>query len=335
MQTRIKVDNILKTTQVSIFNSDPVTWIPQDHVTDYKREVAWHLFEMTQVMNMECWGVIVDALFKEQSKTIFSLVYQLSKTYHRSTLSCLTSAWESHAILKKLSSIFRTHIILYKPNYIPQYIKVKTHYLNLITARSTTTTVDRTLLIYSEPIEYLFSMDFNFQLSALTDLRFKQDIKTFFDMSNCIIDIQSFDKIGNIDPDIEWTRRELFQQKFNEDPAKVRYKAFVALRCDFGYADSFPDEWWPYPDDRPLAIPEFVLLLIKVSTSYAGTVLIIYQDKHYCICGDICEAEMMVCKISDNGVLTMPCDLHYKDIDSTYQREPLLSLYNNKNLFVY
>lgn len=181
------LDQIVKTMQVSIFNSDPITWIPQDHVTVYKREITWHLYEITHFMNMECWGVIVDILFQNQSKVIFSLVYQLSKTnYHRSTLSCLTSAWESYEILKNISTIFNIHFILYRPNYIPQYLKVKTHYLNLIT---TDTATKKTMLIYSEPIEYFYSMDFNFQLSSLTDLSFEDEVKTFFDMSKCLIDI--------------------------------------------------------------------------------------------------------------------------------------------------
>lgn len=336
MQTRIKLEHIVKTTKVNIFNSDPTTWIPQGHVTAYKREVSWHLYEITRLINIECWGLIVDMLFQEQSKVIFSLVYQLSKTnYHRSTLACLTSASESPAILKRLSNIFHTHFILYRPNYIPQYLKVKTHYLNLITASSMTTRIDKTMLIYSEPIEYFYSMDFDFQLSSLTDLRFEEDVKTFFDMSKCLINIDEFDRIGSIDNDEDKTRMEAFKQKFNEDGAKVRYKAFVALWCDYESSEHFPDEWWPYGDDRPLAIHEFVLLLIKVSTTYAGTAYIIYKNNFYCICGDTYEADMMVCKIKDSGVLSMP-DLKYDDFGTLYQRRPLMSLINeNKDLYVY
>lgn len=129
---------------------------------------------------------------------------------------------------------------------------------------------------------------------------------------------------------------EVFKQKFDEDEAKVRYKAFVALWCDSEDSEHLPDEWWPYQDDRPLAIQEFVMLLIKVSTTYAGTAYIIYKNNFYCICGDTYEADMMVCKIHDNGVLSMPANLDYNDFGKIYQRRSLISLINeNKDLYVY
>lgn len=329
---RIQLDQIVRKTQVSIFKSDPITWIPKDHVMAYKREITWQLYEMTNFMNMECWGVIVDMIFQDQSKVIFSLVYQLSKAnYHRSTLSCLTSAWESYEILKKLSNIFNMNFILYKPNSIPQYLKVKTHYLNIITTKATT---KKTMLIYTEPIEYFYSMDFNFQLSALTDLRFEEEVKVFFDMNKCLIDFQDYDKIGNIDDESDKTSMEIFRQKVNE--AKVRCKTFVALWSGFEDPENLPDEWWPYRDDRPLTIEEFILILIKVSTSNSGTVYIIYKNYFYCICDDTYESDMMVCKIHDNGVLYMPLNLKQDDFGTLYQRRSLISLVNeNKDLYVY
>lgn len=333
--TRIQLDYILKTTQVTIFNNEPIRWIPQDHIIAYKRDIAWHLFELTRAINMECWRIIVDLLFEIHSKTIFSLIYQLSQSYHRSTLSCITSTWETRRILKKLSTLFNTHILLYKPNYIPQYIKVKTHYLNLIMAPPTNK-IEKTLLIYSEPIEYLCSRNFEFQLGTLLDPRFEENIETFFDMSQCIINIASFDKMGKFDPSNEKIRGQLFRQKFNRDRCNQRYKAFIALRCDYEDSNDFPKAWWPFLDDRPLAIHEFILLLIKLSTSHAGTVIILYKDNYYCICGDNLElVELTVCQMNDQGLLTIPSDLSFDSFQSTYQRQPLISLYNNKSLFVY
>lgn len=329
---REKLSQILQTTQVQVFKSDPIRWIPQDHVTLYKREISWHLYQMTRLINIECWNIIVNILFEQHSRVIFSLIYQLGGTsYHRSALPFLTGPWENYSIVKHIASIYKTNIILYRPNYIPQYLRVKTHYVNLITPTNQNE-VDNTLVMYSEPVEYLFSRDYNFQLSSLTDLRFEENFRTFFELDKCLIEYEAFDKIGHTDD--ERTNLQVIKEKFDQDKAKARYKAFVALRCDSEASEDVPDDWWPYPDDRPLTIEEFVLLLIKVSTTYSGTYYIIYKNNFYCICGDMFEADTMICQVDDHGGLSIPSDFENRLFGTEYKRGSLLSLVNNKYLFV-
>lgn len=95
---REKLHQLVNATSIRIFKNDPISWIRKQQVSFYKRELAWQLYELTHLLNMECWGIIVDILFKEHSQVIFSLIHQLSSsttntttaTYDRSLLPYLT-----------------------------------------------------------------------------------------------------------------------------------------------------------------------------------------------------------------------------------------------------
>lgn len=175
---REKLHQLVNTTRIRIFKNDPISWIRKQQVSFYKRELAWQLYELTHLLNMECWGIIVDMLFKEHSLVIFSLIHQLSSsttntttaTYDRSLLPYLTGTDESLAATQKIANSFNTNIVLYKPNYIPQYLRVDTHYINIITSSSSGLSQE-TMLMYSQPIEYLYSLDLHFQLGFID--RFK------------------------------------------------------------------------------------------------------------------------------------------------------------------
>lgn len=336
-QIREKLCHLLKTTEVRIFKNDPISWIPQNHICLYKREISWHLYEMTHLLNLECWGIITDILFQQHSRSIFSLIYQLSKaTYIRSTLPLLTAPHENYSIIKKIASIYRTNIILYKPNYIPQYLRVNTHYMNLITSNRPNS--KKTMIVYSQPIECLYSMDYNFQLGALTDLRYEEQVHSFFDMSKCLIDFEDFDNCGDMITEQEQQQQHdsmiLFKHRFDTS-VEAKYKTFVALWCESENSKSIPDAWWPYPDNRALTVQEFVLLLIKVSTTHPGTGVIIYKSNYYCVCGDSYQADMMVCELHDDGELSIPSNFLRSDLNTKYKRRPLVSLVNeHKSLYV-
>jgi hypothetical protein len=110
----------------------------------------------------------------------------------------------------------------------------------------------------------------------------------------------------------------------------------VALWCESENSDSIPEEWWPYPDNRALTIQEFVLLLIKVSTTYSGTGIIIYKTNYYCICKDSHETDMTVCEVHDDGQLTIPNHFLRSDLGSKYKRGSLADFVKNSNyLYVY
>lgn len=330
--TREKLCRLLKTTKVRIFKNDPITWIPQNHVSAFKREISWHLYELTHLLNMECWDLIVDIIFKQHSHTLFSLIYQLSNNYLRSTLSILTTQHETYSTMKRIASIYNTNLILYKPNYIPQYLKVNTHYINLITCNNVNSR--KTMLVYSQPIECLYSMDYNFQLGSLTDLRYEEQVCTrYFDMSKCLIEFQDFDNCT-----AETTTEDnmiLFKQRFDANVNSPKYKTFVALWCESESSTEIPDIWWPYSDNRALTIQEFVLLLIKVSTTYSGTGVIIYKSNYYCICGDSYEGDMMMCEVHDDGHLSIPKHFLRSELGKKYKRGSLIDLVTNfKHLYV-
>ncbi|KAI9481541.1 MAG: hypothetical protein EXX96DRAFT_538727 [Benjaminiella poitrasii] len=329
---------------ICLFRNDPnSTWIPNDHVIYYKNEIAWHLYQITRRLNMEIWRIVTEELFRTHSEVLFSLIYQLAGTqYDQSTLAMLTTNRVMYGYIKKIATIFRINIMLYKPNYVPQYLKVNTHYVNLIMSPTGTL---RTMLIYTQPIECLYSLDFHFQLDSLRDLRYDEQIQEFFDMSKCLIHFGDFDPCLDIEKDIlsnihahsePMDHLIKFKHKFDSNPSHwQRYKIFVALWCESDDPADIPHTWWPTNRDDSLGIDQFVLLLIKVITTYSGIGVILYGQNYFCVCKDLENTDIMLCQIQHDGSLTVP---HFRkeDFGTLYKRKSLEDLIkNHKDLYIH
>ncbi|KAI8364932.1 hypothetical protein BD560DRAFT_402495 [Blakeslea trispora] len=316
---------------IRIFRPDPLSWIPRHHVHSYKNDMSWHLLQITQKLNLECWRIVTDYLLAQKSEFMFSLVYQLSSIYCESVLPFLSITDITHYHLEAIANIYRTNIMLYRPNYIPQYLRVRVHHLNLImSARKTL----KTLLIYSQPIECLYSLDFHFQLDSLRDLRHQEQIQAFFDLSRCMIHFQDFDKPLSVQANIDLLNGDQqeyfaqFRQKFNHNQTNcMKFKLFVSLWCEFDDPSQVPESWWPSDSDKPIPIDDFILLLIKVSTTQLSIVIIVYKQDYYCICQENINdcMDFIICEIAEDGQLTIP-ELPKEAFDTLYKRKPLQSL---------
>ncbi|RCI06579.1 hypothetical protein CU098_013481 [Rhizopus stolonifer] len=277
---------------ISVFKPDPISWIPHHHVHSYRNDMSWHLLRITRRLNMECWRMIVDLLFAQHSQFLFSLVYQLSSSYCEKALPLLTANRIMYCHLKSVANMYEINIMLYKPNYIPQYLRVHVHYLNLIMSSKRTM---KTMLVYSQPIECLYSLDFHFQLDSLRDLRYLEQIQGFFDLSRCLIDYTDFDKPLDIQASIDMLNVEQqdsiiqFRHKFNSNNYStwLKYKVFVALWCEL---------------DDP-------------------------KELNDCM-------DLLVCQINDDGHLFIP-ELRKELFDVVYKRKPLEHLIHVKKLFLH
>ncbi|OBZ82155.1 hypothetical protein A0J61_09798 [Choanephora cucurbitarum] len=326
---------------ISIFRPDPLSWIPRHHVHSYKNDMSWHLLRITQKLNLECWRIVVDTLLAQKSEFIFSLVYQLSSVYCESVLPFLSITDITYNHLEAIASIYSTNIMLYRPNYIPQYLRVRVHHLSLFMSSRETL---KTLLVYSQPIECLYSLDFHFQLDSLRDLRHQEQIQGFFDLSRCIISFQDFDKPFNVQANIDLLNGDQqdylvqFRQKFNSNQSKcMKSKLFVSLWCEFDNPCQVPENWWPNDSKNPIPIDDFLLLLIKVSTTHVSIVIIIYKQEYYCICQEDLNdcMDFIICEVTEDGQLIIP-EIHKEAFDTFYKRKSLSSLaLLGKNLLVY
>jgi hypothetical protein len=305
---------LVNNTQLCYFNNNIAYTLDKNDIIYFKRQVAHHLYTITQALNRDCWAIIADLLFATHSITLYSIVTQISPVYYPSMLPFLTMPRP----IKKSALLFmgqqlQVNLILHKPHICPEYV-VRVEQFDIETFiydNSKTTWV-----IYTKPVDCLLATDHISELQSLM-----HDPAIFIDPVH--IDgefLLTVDEAESID------------HKFSNNFMQIAYNFYYnngTYRRDKSDFDAYSGTrfnailaaWGgsrAMMTNASILLKMFIAQCIKVSTSINGVLSI--------ICGnDICRISRFpnqhyfVCYIDrENGVLALPY-FTYQRLQ-TYQR---------------
>ncbi|CEP16830.1 hypothetical protein [Parasitella parasitica] len=275
-----------------------------------KRQVAYDLFELTgkSLLNRDCWNIITDILFSQHSKTMYSIIRQVSAEYRTSMLPFLTAPEPiTKPLLIKMAHKMEINLILHKAQICPEFVvRLEQFHIDLINLASETTWVVsackvdcfaasdnlRHLLdliddpaIYIEPVdiedEFLLTLNTASDDSAFTD-SFMQMLYNFYYDEGAQLSTRN--KAGTFNVPLELWGGE---------------KAPIST--------------------NQITLELFIAQCVKISTSVNGILYLVHQEeKCYCCITRFPNEHFYICVLDSNGRLSMPS--FRRDVLLTYQK---------------
>ncbi|GAN08798.1 hypothetical protein MAM1_0224d08314 [Mucor ambiguus] len=304
---RIKQElpRLLNSTSVYCFDNCMELSQDQDTSAHLKHQAAYDLYALTGLLNRDCWKVITDFLFAQHSKTMYSIIKQISPTYRTAMLPFLTAASPiDKQLLVKMAHEMEINLILHKAQMCPEFVvRLEQFHIDIIHVES-----EATWVISTSTVDCLAVHDHMGKLLQLID-----DAAVYVDP----VDIQ----------------HEFLLTLNTVTDGSEFSDSFIHMAYNFYYDGgtirtstptfNLPLESWGGPkaivSARQISLEMLIAQFVKISTSINGILYLVRQDERcYCCITRFPNERFFICVIHPGGNISMPPFDH--DMLLTYQK---------------
>ncbi|KAL9548552.1 hypothetical protein MBANPS3_005622 [Mucor bainieri] len=289
-----ELPRILNNTSVHYFDNCIELSQDRDVSVHLKHQVAYDLYALTDLLNRDCWKVITDFLFAQHSKTMYSIIKQISPTYRTAMLPFLTAAASiDKQLLVKMAHEMEVNLILHRAQMCPEFVvRLEQFYVDVINVDSETTWA-----ISTSTVDCLAVHDHMDELLELLN-----DPAIFVDP----VDIQhefllTFSTV---------TDGSEFTDSFIHMAYNFYYNGGTIAKTNIP-TFNLPLESWGGPkatiSAHQVTLEMLIAQFVKTSTSINGILYLVRQDERcYCCVTRFPNERFFICVLDPDGHVSMP-----------------------------
>ncbi|KAL0138240.1 hypothetical protein V8B55DRAFT_1536235, partial [Mucor lusitanicus] len=291
----------------SVHYSDNCIELSQDQAASVhlRHQVAYDLYALTGLLDRDCWEIITDILFAQHSRTMYSIIKQISSTYRTAMLPFLTAASPiDKQLLVKMAHEMEINLILHKAQICPEFVvRLEQFHIDIINVESRTTWI-----VSTSTVDCLAVHDHISELIELID-----DPAIFVDP----VDIQHefLLTLNTVSDGSEFTDSFIhmaYSFYYNGGTTRTTTPTF-----------NLPLESWGGPkaslSARQITLEMLIAQFVKTSTSINGILYLVRQDERcYCCITRFPNERFFICVLDPDGRISMP-PFDY-DMLLTYQK---------------
>lgn len=296
---------LLNNTNVNYFDNHITLLQDEDLVLHLKHQVAYDLYELTELLNRDCWDMITDILFSRHSKTMYSIIKQISSEYRTSMLPFLTATPPiDKQLLIKMAHEMEVNLILHKAQICPEFVvRLEQFHMDIINVSSPTTWV-----ISTSTVDCLAIHD---HLGHLLDL-----------IDNPAIYVDPVDIQGEFLLTLNTANDA---SGFTDSFMEMAYNFYYKRPTTGGQFATFnmPLKLWGGEkatiSANQISLEMLLAQCVKISTSVNGIFHLVNKDERcYCTITRFPNEHFYIFVLDSNGYLSMPPFDH--DLLLTYQK---------------